>query len=208
MIIWIQNNILEVLAVITGFICLYYEIIENYLTWVFSIISSILYVIFLFHNKLLAQMVFQIITIPISFYGLYMWLSGKYLKDKPKVIINNLSKNGWIYLIILTIIFTLISYKIELAYSDSEFVLADSFSAVLGVIALYLLAKKVIEQFFLWVFANMIPSIILFYQGFYLSSLLFMSFAILAVIGYLNWLWIQKQYAKKYSSANLSSSQA
>lgn len=208
MITWIQNNIIEILAVISGFLCLYYEIIENYLTWVFSIISSTLYVIFLFHNQLFAQMIFQIITIPISLYGLYMWLSGDYFKNNQKVKINNLSKNGWKYLIILTIIFTLIAYKIESAFTDSQFALADSLSAVLGVIAMYLLTMKVIEQFFLWIFANTIPSIILFYQGFYLSALLFMSFAVLAAIGYLNWLGIQKRYVKNYSSANLSNSQA
>ena len=184
--LWTNSSWLELAGTITGLFCIYYEVKEKVLTWPFAIISSAIYGIFLYQDQLYGQMLFQLVTIPISIWGWQMWLRQN--KQHQHIVkIHNLKRSHWLLLCGVTLGATAIAYAIELRFSTSNYIFADAFSAVLGVIALILLGAKVIEQWFLWIIADGVPGLIMLKQGYYPSALLFACYTSLAIVGYYNW---------------------
>ena len=183
---WLEGSWLELLGTISGLFCIYYEVKEKPLTWPAGIISSAIYAVFLSQDQLYGQALFQLITIPISLWGWTMWLRRD-KKHQLMVKIHSLSRKGYVKLIFVTIIATTIAYSIELKYSQSAYIFVDSFSAVLGVIALCMLGAKIIEQWWLWIIADGVPGLIMLKQGHYPSAALFACYTALAVVGYYNW---------------------
>lgn len=188
---WINNSSLELLGTFTGLLCIYYEVKEHHLTWPFGIISSAIYAVFLAKDNLYGQALFQLITIPVSVWGWQMWLRGDFFKQQHRVKIHNLSPTGWTWLFFVTAISALIAYLVDKYLKLSHFAFADVFSAILGVVALYMLGKKLIEQWFLWVIADGVPAVIMFIQGYYPSAILFTCYTVLVVVGYYNWRTLQ-----------------
>ena len=197
MITWIQENIVEIIGVCLAFFYLLLEIKQKWTMWIVGIISSAFYVYIFFQNKLYAQMGLNSYYVAMSIYGLYCW---KFLKNKKQeaIKINNITTKKALKLSITTIIiFAILSY-ILLHFTDSPIPYPDAFVAALSIVATWMLARKIIEQWYVWIFADLLSIGMCIYQKLYATSILFIVYCIMSLIGLIEWKKIIRQETEKH----------
>ena len=184
---WIINNWVEIFGVITGLLFLYFEIKENYLMWPLGLISSALYFVIFYNSKFYADMSLQIYYVVISLYGWYFWTKGGKTDKKEDVQISKLNlKQAIMYLIISAILFYFYS-NILVKYTDSPLPYWDSFTTALSIVATFMLTRKIIEQWLIWIVVDAVSLGLYIYKGLYPTALLFAVYTVLAIVGYLQW---------------------
>ncbi|MFO7574676.1 MAG: nicotinamide riboside transporter PnuC [Bacteroidales bacterium] len=72
-------------------------------------------------------------------------------------------------------------------HTDSPVAGWDSFTTALSVIATWMLARKYIEHWILWIIVNIISMILYIYKGLYPTTVLFFVYALMAIVGYREW---------------------
>lgn len=183
---------IEFIGTLFGFASVYYASRENSLTWGTGIVNEIFLFILFFQVQLYADMFLQIYFFAVTIYGWYNW-NAKTL-EKKSITETNVKKK--IFLAIIIIIGTLISgvlftnvhlylpqyFKVKAAYP-----FADSFIMVSSFVATILLAKKKIENWYLWLLVDSICIVIYFKKGVYFLSIEYFIFLILATYGLYNW---------------------
>ncbi len=182
---WLSNNWIEIFGVISGFIYLILEIKEKTLMWLVGIISSFLFFFVFLDAKLYANLSLQIYYIIIGIYGWYYWEKGN--KAKKQVETSSINTKQFLYLSMFSVIVFILYSYILTHYTDSQIPYFDSLTTTLSITASIMLARKILEQWILWIFVDTFSMILYAYQGLYLTIFLFAIFTILAVIGYLQW---------------------
>jgi len=193
MIQWIIKNYVELIGAVTGLIYLYYSVKQNIWLWPVGIVTSTFYIIVFFDSQLYADMSLNIYYLLISIYGWYHWLIRRDNAHHDSIKISTLSLKDWIaYLVsvsFLSIIFAWILIHIpqKIGFKPSSVPYWDAFLTAGSIIATWMLARKVLEQWLWWIVIDAISVGIFFYKGLYFTVVLFVINTIVAIIGYLKW---------------------
>ena len=153
-----------------------------------GLISSAIYTFVFLKTGLYADMGLQVYYIIISIYGWYYWVYGKSVNnilEKPKVKFTN-KKTATVLIIITLILFIIIS-QILLNFTDSQIPYWDAFTTASGITATWMLAKKHIEHWLVWIVVDLISSGLYFYKELYLTVFLYMVYTMMAILGFLQW---------------------
>lgn len=182
---WIIQNWVEIIGAVLGFIFLLLEIKENKWLWPVGLFTSLLYIYVFFVAKFYADMSLQFYYVAVSIYGWVHWTDSK--DENLKLEVSHLSRNLGVKLIIISaILYVLIGYILD-NYTDSTIPFWDAFTTSLSIVATWMLARKILEQWLVWVFINSISLGLYVYKGLYPTSILFFFYTVLALYGYLNW---------------------
>jgi nicotinamide mononucleotide transporter len=182
---WIQQHWIEIIGFVSGFVFIFLEIKENKWMWPVGFLSALFYIIVFFQTKFYADMSLQFYYLAVSVYGWHIWTKGK--KEEDKIAVSSSTFRQFVLLFVASfLLFILFSYILK-TYTDSPVPYWDSLTTALSITATWMLAKKIIEQWFVWIFVDLLSAVLYIYKDLYLTSLLYFIFAILAVIGYLQW---------------------
>ncbi len=182
---WIAEHIIEIVGAVLGLAFLYLEIKENKWLWPVGILTSVLYIYVFFVEKLYADMSLQFYYVFISVYGWVLWSKGVNAQNKLPVI--NLKRNLFIILFFISVlIYVLISYVL-VNFTDSAVPYWDAFTTALSIVATWMLAKKILEQWLVWVVVNAVSLALYIYKGMYPTTVLFFFYTVLAAVGYIKW---------------------
>lgn len=178
---------IEIFGVVTGIIYVILEVRQNRLLWPLGIITSAAYVIIFFTRKFYADMGLQVYYVLISIYGWYYWSRGGSQRERqelPVVRINN--KQSLLLFIVLLFIWAVI-YVVLDRYTDSTVPVGDSFTTAMAIVATWMLTRKIIEQWFLWIIANSVSIGLYICKGLYPTVILYAVYTAMAVYGYIEW---------------------
>ena len=182
---WLSENYIEVLGAITGLIYLYFSIRRLIWLWPLGIVTSAFYVIIFFEAKFYADMSLQVYYFVISFYGWYNWLYGKEKTGKVKV--KNAGPKLLIWFSFLSILITVILSYILIEYTDSPLPVWDAFTTAGSIMATWMLAHKMLENWLFWIVIDLISMGLYLYKGLYPTAFLFLVYSSMAVLGYFKW---------------------
>lgn len=194
--LWISENYIEVLGSAFGLLYILFSIKQNIWCWPIGFITSALYVYVFFVTKFYADMGLQVYYLVMSLYGWYHWMFGARSKkqDALKISVTNL-KLG-IYLFLANgILFIFIAY-ILINFTDSPIPYWDAFTTAASFVATWMLARKIIEHWIIWVVVDAVSMGLYIYKGLYPTVILFAVYTVLAVLGYIEW----KKELKKISN--------
>ena len=90
-----------------------------------------------------------------------------------------------------------IIYYILEYHTDSTVPLWDALSTALSVTAMWMLARKYIEQWSVWIVVDAISVALYIYKGIYFYAVLYALYIVIAILGYFNWLKIMKNEHNK-----------
>lgn len=186
MIDWLQTHYIELFGVLTGLIYIYLEIKENIWLWPVGILTSAFFIIVFFDSKFYADMGLQFYYLGVSIYGLIIWMTKRDI-DHSEIKIRNIRKKELIKYLISTILIYNVIYYILVKYTDSPLPAWDAFTTALSIVATFMLAHKIIEQWWVWVLVNVVSLGLYIYKELYLTAFLFIVYAIMAVVGYIEW---------------------
>lgn len=187
MLSWIVANYIEVVGAVFGLIYLYLEIKENMWLWPVGLITSGFYVAVFFSAKLYADMGLQVYYLAISIYGWYKWKYGTGSDTSDNLPIVRLNAGLALKLLVATVLLFFGIAEVLKRFTDSPVPYCDAFTTSLSFVATWMLAKKIIEMWWIWVIANFASLCLFFWRGLYPSVVLFFFYTVMAVVGYYSW---------------------
>ena len=182
--------ILEIIAVITGMLSIWYSYRINILVYPIGMISLALYVFIFINNGLYANAVINFLYFVISIFGWWNWLrqrttdNGQQTTDKVELKVSYLSKKE--NAITITILVILIFF-INLFTTNDLSIRLDYYTSAAGLIAMVLTSFKKVENWFFYLVADIVLIPLCIYNGLYLTSIQYVAYTILAIMGYINW---------------------
>ena len=181
---------IEIIAIITGLISVWHAKKESILVFPFGIITVSLSIYLFYKQSILANSAINFYYLLMNCYG---WINWK--RNNQKIQISNCSKKeNIISAIIIIISFISIAYVRWLwsIYQDNLHFLTldlilDALTSSLFICAMWLMANKKIEHWFLWIIGNTICIPFFFYQDLKGLSFLYLTYSIIAILGYKEW---------------------
>lgn len=186
---WFLTNKIEVLGAILGLFYIVFSIRQNILTWPTGLLTSALYVVVFFRSGFYADMGLQLYYVFISIYGWYFWLKGgsKETADVGTPQVRKTSKKLWIRLTLLFFVLYAAILFILLNFTDSTVPFMDTLTTALSIVATWMLAKKYIEHWLIWIFVDLVSTGLYVYKNLWPTVILFLVYTLMAFVGYREW---------------------
>lgn len=174
----------EALGFITGAICVLLIVEENIWNFPIGIANNIFFIILFISAGLYGDMGLQVIYIVLAFHGWYEWLRGG--QNRSSLQVSKTSIKMWMILISVGIASTwMLSLYLTRIHDTAPFL--DALTTVLSLIAQYLLNLKRIENWWIWITADVIYIGLYMYKGLYLTSILYAIFILMCIAGLRAW---------------------
>jgi nicotinamide mononucleotide transporter len=188
-----QTSLLEAIAVLFGIASVFFSRAENILVYPAGLINTILYTWFCFSWwNLYAEGSLNFYYTIMSIYGWWAWSK----RGKKKVLsMSYCSQKDWLISLIFFSVCFGVLYFILSSYTDSTVPLADSFASATAYTGMWLMTRKKIENWLWWIATNLASIPLYFYKGAVFTSVQYIVFLILAIMGYIAWKK-KMQYAK------------
>jgi nicotinamide mononucleotide transporter len=185
---WALVNWIEVCGMLTGFIYLWFSIRQSLFTWPLGILSSLLYIIVFFNARFYAGMGLQFYYFFISIYGWWSWMHPNSANANEKELpVSRTGKKLWIVLSLICFLLFMLTAYILKYFTDSPIPYWDSFTTSLSIVATWMLARKKIEHWLLWTLIDSVSIVLYIFRGLYPTTILFIAYNIIAVVGYMEW---------------------
>ncbi len=178
---------LEAIVFITGILSVWYAKQENILVYPSGLIATIIAVYLLFKDDLYGDMMMNFYFSIMSVYGWWNWARKKNNEKVVKISrTNNKEKLIGFGLFLLTMIITYAVYKTSgIEIETSNYI--DIFTSGLFFTGMWYMAKKKIENWTLWIIADIITVPLYAYRGWGMLSLQYLIFTVLAIQAYFLW---------------------
>jgi nicotinamide mononucleotide transporter len=183
---WISGNYIELLGAILGLFYIFFSIRQKILTWPIGLLSSLFYIVIFFQARLYAGMGLQVYYAAMSIYGWYYWANGKN-NSGEKINVSITKPFEWItistaFIVILVLIFLVLKYN-----TDSDVPYLDAFTTTAGIIATWMMARKLIENWIIWVFTDLISVFMYVEKQLWVTAFLYLIFTTMAILGFVEW---------------------
>jgi nicotinamide mononucleotide transporter len=179
------TTLLEWVAVITGFACVWLAARESLWNFPVALVSCALYILIYHRAQLYSDRNLQGLFIGLSLYGWYEWLYGG--RGKTELGVTHTALREWMASAGFALAYTL-GYGYYLRhYTDAALPYLDSFTTAGSIVAQYLLTRKRLENWLLWILVDLIYVPLLWYKELYPTSLLYALYLGLAAYGYWQW---------------------
>jgi len=179
--------ILEVVAVLFGLVSSIYSWRNSILVYPMGIISTSIFVYLLWQWSLLGDMIINAYYFIMSFYGWYIWT--REVAPKKHTPITMITK---IESVTATLIFTVsVAFVVAVYFYFEKWTswtaYVDTLTTGLFFVGMWLLAKRKVENWLFLLAGNIISVPLYFYKGYTISSLLYVIFVVISILGYRTW---------------------
>lgn len=176
---------IEALAFISGIVNVYLLTRCSLWNWFFGITTVSLYTIIFFNTKLYADMGLQGVFLFFQFYGLYQWRYGT--RQKQSISIQIIDYATCLSLMLVAVaLFAGISFILKYN-TDSTTVYADATITALSLIAQWMMSKKYLHHWILWIVIDSLSIGLYISKTLYLTALLYSVFMLLCIKGFFQW---------------------
>lgn len=186
----------EWVSTVTQIASVWYARKNNILVYPTGIIGVLLAAWLYFFNShppLYADGTLNIYYFLMSVYGWYNWIQKKDTKHLTYPISWCKKKELSIGVMLFFVAWGLIYFAL-IKFTDSNTPILDSLVSASAVVAMWWMAKRKIENWLAWIFSNIVAIPLNFYKEFYLFSIMYVLFLLLAWWGYIEW---KKQASKQ-----------
>ena len=178
---------LELFAVIMNITSVVYAKNNNILVYPTGLIGTGIFVYILLNFSLLGDTIINAYFFSMSIYGWYFWS-----RIKDKVFINQVStikRDEIKYLFILSISSFIFIYFVYEYFDkwNNWTAYVDNLTTAIFFVAMWLMARRKLESWIFWIIGDIITVPLYFYKGLTISSIQYIIFLILAVLGYISW---------------------
>ena len=193
---------LELVAAFFGLLSVFFSMKRNIWVYPTGIISTTIYVYILFNFGLLGDMLINVYYSIMSIYG---WISWNKNTENQIISIDFAKKKDWLVglnLFAMSFVVVCGVYYFK-PFIDNHFSMngvslgfqqldwanwLDIFTTSLFLIGMWFMAKRKVENWLFWIVGDLICIPMMLYKGLGITSLQYLVFTIMAVMGYLEWL--------------------
>ncbi|MGB2162032.1 MAG: nicotinamide riboside transporter PnuC [Gammaproteobacteria bacterium] len=158
---------------------------QNKLCWFAWIASSILYLYVMYQAGLYMESLLQVFYLCMGFYGLSQWT--KTINNNQNTYVDLWSIGNHIFAISLVIVLSFLSGILLSNFSNAALPFIDAFTTWGAIVASYMVAKKILENWIYWFVIDFISVFIFASRGLYFTSALFVTYLVIIYFGYKSW---------------------
>ena len=150
------------------------------------IISALLYMVVFYQSKFYADMGLNGYYFIISIYGWILWNRGRN-ETGDRLPVTRIKRRMALILAVITLCaFVGIGLLLD-HFTDSPIPYWDAFTTAVSFTATWMLARKILEHWILWIIVDAVSMGLYLYRGLYPTLVLFAAYSAMAVIGYIQW---------------------
>ena len=158
---------------------------QNKLCWFAWIASSILYLYVMYQAGLYMESLLQVFYLCMGFYGLSQW--SKTINNNQNTYVDVWGIGNHIFAIALVIVLSFLSGILLSNFSNAALPFIDAFTTWGAIVASYMVAKKILENWIYWFVIDFISVFIFASRGLYFTSALFVTYLVIIYFGYKSW---------------------
>lgn len=177
---------LELLGVVTGFVCVWLAAKNSLWNFPITIVSVLIYMVVFYEARLYADMGLQMYFLAMAIYGWYYWINRRDEDQKLKPI-RRVEKRELLTGGILVLVFTGLFGSFLHHQTDAFFPYLDSFCTGSSLLGAFFLSRRILENWVVWIFVDIIYLYLYISKGLYLTTLLYLAYVGVAVFGYIEW---------------------
>jgi nicotinamide mononucleotide transporter len=176
---------IEAIAVVFGFLCVVLTIRQNVWCWPTGLVQVGLYIFVFWSAKLYSDMILHVIYVGLQFYGWHHWLHGG--RDHGPLVVSRLPVQARaMWLVVLCVTFIAWGFVMD-QHTDAAAPYPDAFIAAASLVAQWLMTRKRLESWWLWISVDAVAIAVYLYKGLYLTTVLYAVFLGLAITGLTAW---------------------
>jgi nicotinamide mononucleotide transporter len=178
-------SIYEIVGTITGVAGVWLAAREQIWTWPMGMVSTLMLIYVCLDARLYADVGLNVFYFVTSAYGWYSWLQGGELKEELPV--SRTSVPQWMWLVGFSGLFAAALGYILTRYTNADLSYTDSATTAVSLAAYWMMARKKLENWIVWLVVDSVYVGIYLYKELYLLAGLYFVFLILATEGYIKW---------------------
>jgi len=176
---------IEGIAAACGLLCVWLTVRQNVWCWPVGLIQVVLYVGVFYQARLYSDLILHVVYIVMQVYGWYHWLYGGQARTQLKV--TSLSSLGFLaWLLVVAAITGPWGYAMA-TYTAAAAPYPDAFIAVASLAAQWLMARKKLESWYLWIAVDFVAIAVYLSKSLYITTALYAVFLVPAATGYIQW---------------------
>lgn len=192
-------NYLEIIGTTVGLAYLWLEYKASIYLWVAGLIMPAIYIVVYYEAGLYADAGINVYYLLAGIYGIYYWIkqknSGSSQVDTTELPITYTPRHTWPRLV-LTFVLAFVALSIILMrFTDSDVPVWDAFTTALSIVGMWMLARKHIEQWWIWIVVDVVCVGLYLYKELYFTAGLYALYSVIAFFGYKKWKELMKQQA-------------
>ena len=183
---------LELIGTLTGLASVWLAVRNNVLTWPVGLINVVCFAVLFYQFRLYSDTLLQVYFFGMSLYGWWQWRDRSANSETIKVLSG---RRRWAWLGVIFAMTLVQGYWVSRAHTflptlfpePAAFPYPDAFTTVASIVATYLLARRTLESWVLWVAVDIVSIVLYFSKGIYLVGIEYIIFLCLASLGGYRW---------------------
>ena len=190
---------LDLFVSLLGILYLWWEYRAHWLVWVAGIIMPAIDIYLYYEVGLYGDMAISVYYLLAAFYGLVLWTlpvvgtrvttsSGKQVRA-----ITSMPRDVAVRLAIVFFLIWGATWWFLDTYTNSTVPVQDALTNAISIVAMWAMAQKYLQQWWLWFVVNIIDVFLLAYKGLPFKAGIHVAYTVFAVLGYLRWRRMMKE---------------
>lgn len=182
---------LEIVGVISLVLYVILAVRENPWCWPASIVGVTCYIIVMYQKQVYLEVGLNFYYLAISMFGIWYWMRGG--REGKSLAISLTPQTEWIVLGVVAVVTTIgLGLLIDnlpevLGLVPTDVAWIDSITTVLSLVATYLLVRKRLENWLVWIVADAIYIPLMIYKEAYFFAGLYGFFLVACIFGIITW---------------------
>jgi nicotinamide mononucleotide transporter len=182
---FLANHWLDITTTALGLAYILLEYKASVWMWVVGFFMQSLGIVLYYQKGLYADCGMEFYYLAMTIYGFIAWMRHKQkTADLP---IRHIPMRMAFIWIGLGLALWLIIYLLLIHFTNSNVPVADAFTTALSVVGIWALARKYLEQWFVWIVVDVVTCGLYFYKGIPFKASLYALYVVIAVFGYFAW---------------------
>jgi nicotinamide mononucleotide transporter len=178
-------NSYEIIGTILGLVSVWLTVRQNIWCWPTGLMMVALYAVVFFQAKLYADAGLQVVYFALQIYGWHEWLRGG--KARGRLNVTRIRLRLGVVLVVIAAWATAAMGYLLATRTDAALPYWDSTATVLSLIAQWMLARKIIENWLVWITVDLLSIGIYAAKALYPTMALYAAFLALAALGWIEW---------------------
>ncbi len=177
---------LDLAGALLGLIYLVLEMKQNAWMWVVGMVMPAVYTVVLYLKGIYADATMELYYLLAGAYGLIAWKWHLH-KEKRSLPVSHTPRRVAFSLARITVVLWVGIYLVLRYLTDSRVPIVDSFTTSLSIVALWMLSRKYIEQWWVWMVVDAVSTCLYIYKGIPFRAALYFVYTLMAIYGYRVW---------------------
>ncbi|HEX5418878.1 MAG TPA: nicotinamide riboside transporter PnuC [Gammaproteobacteria bacterium] len=178
-------SLTETIGFALGAWCVWLIVKEHIWNWPVGIAQCAFYIIVFWSAGLYADALLQVVYIALGVLGWYWWLHGG--SDRSALQVAHVPAIALLPLAAVSAVGTALLAAALAHVTDSTVPFWDALTTVLSLVAQFMLSRKWLENWYVWIAADVVYVGLYLYKGLFLTTALYVGFMALCIAGVLRW---------------------